>query len=99
MGIRTDDTNQTKLEKYLKAQGRGELIETLQGLTIDELRNRLKDQAIAEQQTLNLREVDKALKESNEKTKELNSTYNEQLRMNKKICRYINELLQDKGGI
>lgn len=95
----TDDTERTKLEKYLKRQGRGELVESLQTLNIEELKNRLKDQAIHEQVTLNTRDEDQELRRAKAVAKELNASYNEQLRMNKKICRYINTLLQDKGGI
>ncbi len=95
----TDDTERTKLEKYLKKQGRSELVESLQAFNNEQLKNRLKDQAIHEQVTLNERDNDGTLKKAKATARELSSSYNEQLRMNKKICRYISTLLEDKGGL
>lgn len=89
----------TKLERYLNRQGRTELVQELRRLSNDARRERLKGQAIHEQETLDLRAKDKKLIAAKAEARDLNAIYNEQLRMNKKISRFIHLLIEDSGKI
>lgn len=89
----------TKLEKYLKRQGREELIRELRDLSNDDRRGRLMKQAVYEQEIFDSKENDKDLKAAKEKARDLNAVYNENLRLNKKISRFIHLLIEDSGKV
>lgn len=86
----------TKLEKYLKKQGRNELVQELHGLKSDQLKSRLLGQAMHYQEIMDTKAIDEKLTDALELVKSLRASYNEQLRMNKKISRFISLLLKDK---
>lgn len=84
-----------KLEKYLRKQGRDELIQSLRACSDTEKRARLLQQAVLEQEITDTKDRDEKLKEANDKSKELNATYSEQTRVCRKISRFIHLLIGD----
>lgn len=89
----------TKLERYLARQGRQELLAELKNISNDDRRIRLMKQAVHEQEIIDTRAKDDGLRAAKEAARMFNSTYSEQLRMNKKISRYIHLLIEDSGKI
>lgn len=89
----------TKLEKYLVKQGREALIRELRGLKNDDRRQRLMKQAVYEQEIMDTKANDQKLQAAKDELKELNSVYNENLRMNKKISRFIHLLIEESGKV
>lgn len=87
----------TKLERYLRRQGRGELVQELRSLDNDERRQRLMKQAVYEQEIMDAKANDAKLKAAKEEARDLGAVYNENLRMNKKISRFIHLLVEDSG--
>ena len=86
-----------KLERFLKKQGRNELIEQLRSLNNTDRRNRLMQQAVLEQEIADTKAKDEKLQAAKEAARELNATYTGQLRMAKKIARFIHLLIEDSG--
>lgn len=86
-----------KLERYLLRQGRDELIRELRSLDVKKLENRLLGQAKHEQEIMDTKANDQKLKEAKEQARDYNSVYTEQLRMNKKIARFISLLMKEQG--
>lgn len=84
------------LERYLKNQGRVELIETLRSASPEALKRKLTEQAEYDQAQIDLRNKDEKLKEAKDKARSLGSNYNENLRMSKKISRFVHLLMNDK---
>lgn len=89
----------TKLERYLRKQGRDELVQELRSLDNEDRRNRLMKQAVHEQEIMDTKAKDEKLKEAKAEASALNGIYNEQLRMNKKISRFIHLLIEDSGKV
>ena len=89
----------TKLERYLIKQGRDELVKELQNLDNDERRQRLIKQAVYEQEIMDAKASDQDLQAAKDKARALGSVYNENLRMNKKISRYIHLKIEDSGKV
>jgi hypothetical protein len=89
----------TKLERYLNRQGRSELVQQLRNLDNDDRRQRLMKQAVHEQEIQDTKQKDGDLKKAKDLARDLNATYTEQLRMNKKISRFIHLLIEDSGKI
>lgn len=93
------EKEKTKLERYLKKQGRNELITELEGLDNDQRRDRLMKQAVHEQEIMDAKANDRELNAAKEKARDLGAVYNENLRMNKKISRFIHLLIEDSGKV
>jgi hypothetical protein len=92
----------TKLEKYMKKQGREELVRELRNLDNEERRQRLMKQAVLEQEIADtkIKESEKPeIIEAKDTIKEFNATYREQLQMSKKISRLIHLLIEDSGKV
>lgn len=89
----------TKLERYLIKQGRADLVKELQNLSNDDRRNRLMKQAVYEQEIMDAKANDSGLIAAKEEARSLGSVYNENLRMNKKISRYIHLKIEDSGKV
>lgn len=92
----------TKLERYLKRQGREELIKELRGLDNDDLRQRLMKQAVHEQEIADTKAkaADKdPVANAKSVVREHNATFGEQKRMCQKISRFIHLLIDDSGKI
>lgn len=87
----------TKVEKYLLRQGRVDLMNELKNLKPEELKNRLLKQALHHEEILDAKSSDTELQDTKDKVRDLQGPYNDSLRMNKKISRYINLLLKDKS--
>lgn len=85
-----------KLEKYLRNQGRQDLVEVLREASPEELKRKLMEQAEHEQAIIDTKNNDDELKEAKEHARSLGAVYNEQVRMNKKISRFVHLLLNDK---
>lgn len=89
----------TKLERYLIKQGRQELVNELRNLDNDDRRNRLMKQAVHEQEIMDTRAKDEKLRKAKEEARFQAASYNEQLRFNKKISRFIHLLIEDSGKV
>ena len=85
----------TKLEKYLIRQGRQELVLELRQASKDLLKKKIQDQAIYKQETISARQADEGLKEAKAKAREMAAPYNESIRMNEKLSRFISLLMED----
>lgn len=88
----------TKLEKYLIRNGRSELVLELRRLNLEQLKKRIQDQAIFKQESITARQKDEGLKNAKDQARELAAPYNESIRMNDKISRFISLLMEDSGG-
>jgi hypothetical protein len=88
----------TKLEKYLIRNGRSELVVELRRLDLEQLKKRIQDQAIYKQESITARQKDEGLSEAKAKAKEMAAPYNESIRMNDKISRFISLLMGESGG-
>jgi hypothetical protein len=92
----------TKLERYLIRHSRETLIQELKSLSNDQRRNRLMKQAVHEQEIFDTKDKESQKEEiQNAKTmlREFNALYNEQLKLNRKIARYIHLLIEDSGKV
>lgn len=95
MSQEDNEKERTKLEKYLIRQGRQNLIEELRNLGTDKLKEKLLAQALYKQETIDAKNNDEKLKAAKDTAKEQAAPYNESIRMNDKISRYINALMKD----
>lgn len=86
----------TKLEKYLIRQGREDLVRSMKNATIEEMENKLLAYAKHAQEITNTKNRDEELIEARRKVSTLNAPYSEQLRMNKKLARYVSLILKDE---
>ncbi len=86
-----------KLEKYLRKQGREELVQELRACDNDQKRVRLMNQAVHEQEILDTKAKDQELLDAKASVRALGASYNEQSRMCKKISRFIHLLIEDSG--
>lgn len=89
----------TKLERYLLKQGREEFVKEIRGLNNDDRRDRLMKQAVYEQEIMDAKANDKKLQAAKDEARSLGSVYSENLRMNKKIARFIHLLIEDSGKV
>ena len=87
----------TKLERYLKRNGSPNLVEDLRRLSLEQLKKRMQDQAIHKQDTITEKQNDEKLNKLKDQVREMNATYNEQIRMNDKISRFVSLLMKDLG--
>lgn len=87
----------TKFERYLIKNGRTELVQELRQLDNDDRRQRLMKQAVYEQEIMDAKANDRELQAAKDNARFLGSTYTENLRMNKKISRFIHLLIEDSG--
>lgn len=83
----------TKLEKYLLKHKDAEFIRDLRVANLEQLKKRIQEQAIYEQQTITAKSEDEKLHDAKSIVKELQSPYNDSIRMNKKISRFISLLM------
>lgn len=93
----TLEKERTKLERYLKRNGSPNLVTDLQRLSLEQLKKRIQDQAIHKQDTITSKQEDVELNELKEKARSRNAYWNDQIRMNDKISRYISLLMRDLG--
>jgi hypothetical protein len=93
----TLEKERTKLERYLKKNGSPNLIQDLSRLSLEQLKKRIQDQAIHKQDTITAKQGDTDLNELKDKVRERNAYWNDQIRMNDKISRYISLLMKDLG--
>lgn len=100
MGITNEnETERTKLEKYLEKQDRYDFVQEVKDLAVPQLEARLLGLAKAKEQIENFKKADEKLAEAVATAKELNAPYAEQLRMNGKLRRYIAILLDEQGEL
>ena len=92
------ETELTKLEKFLKKEGRNDLIQGLKGATLDEMNAKLLGYAKHAQEIIDTKNRDEELKNARQRVKVLNEPYREQLNMNKKLARYTALVIKDEEG-
>lgn len=94
-----DQTSEvTKLEKFLKKEGRAELIVEIRGLDREALRQRLASQAIYRQETIEARRIDETLSSTKLRARELGAPYRESLKINEKISQFVATVLKEKDN-
>jgi hypothetical protein len=93
----TLEKERTKLERYLKKNASPNLVEDLAHLNLEQLKKRIQDQAIHKQDTITSKQGDDDLNKLKDQVRERNSYWNDQIRMNDKISRYISLLMKDLG--
>lgn len=93
------ELERTKLEKYLVKNGRLNLVQELRDLDNDARRQKLMKQAVYEQEIMDVKANDADLQAAKSLARDLGSVYNENLRMNKKISRFIHLLIEDSGKV
>lgn len=93
------ELERTKLEKYLVKNGRLNLVQELRGLDNDSRRQKLMKQAVYEQEIMDAKANDEDLQLAKSRARDLSSVYNENLRMNKKISRFIHLIIEDSGKV
>lgn len=84
-----------KIEKYLRKHKDAEFIIELRRLSKDQLEERIKAQALFRQETITAKRDDKILNELKAKVKEFSGPYNDSLRLNDKISRFISLLINE----
>lgn len=89
----------TKLERYLIKEGKENLIRELRDLDNDDRRQRLMKQAVYEQEVQDTKNNDEVLKKARAAANFENSKYTEQVRMSRKISRFIHLLIEDSGKV
>lgn len=95
----TLEKEKTKLEKYLKKQGRQDFIEQIDAADVTQLDAKLLGLAKHAQEIANTKANDVALEDVKNEKKTLEQPYREQLQMNKKLSRYVALAMQEKGQI
>lgn len=94
-----EDKEKTKLEKFLKKQGRQDFLEEVDAADVTQLDSKLLGLAKHEQEINNTKSDDAALEEAKNVKKSLEAPYRDQLKMNKKLARYVALTMQEKGRI
>jgi hypothetical protein len=92
----------TKLERKFNRDGRESLVKELRGLTNDQRRERLKQQAILAQEITDNKDKASRVPETAEaisKVRDHNSLFREQSDNCKRIARFIHLLIEDSGKI
>lgn len=87
----------TKLERYLRNQKDADFIIELRRLSPDQLKERIKQQALYRQETITAKQNDKELRDAKSTASNMAYPYNQSLRMNDKISRFISLLLTESG--
>lgn len=103
-GIMSQDLEKeiTKIEKKLVREGRESLIKELRGLTNEQRRERLKQQAILGQEIIDnkAKAADKPeMQEALGKVREHNAMFREQADGCKRISRFLHLLIEDSGKV
>lgn len=92
----------TKLEKKFIRDGRERLVTELRGLSNEERRERLKQQAILVQEIIDSKAKAAETPEMSEaisKVKEHNAMFREQVDASKRISRFVHLLIEDSGKV
>lgn len=89
----------TKLEKFLKKEGRQDFIDEMRAATPDQLEAKLLGLAKHAQEITNTRDSDEELRAAKERAKSLGATYREQKKMNDKLARFVALMMQEQGVI
>lgn len=85
----------TKLEKYLRKQGRKDFIDEMRAASDGTLESKLLSLAKHDQEIRNTMAKDEELIKAKERKADLEATYKEQLRMNAKLARFVALVMQD----
>ena len=89
----------TKLEKFLKKEGRQDFIDEMRAADAGQLEARLLGLAKHAQEITNTRDNDEELRKAKEHAKNLGAPYREQKKMNDKLARFVALMMQEKGII
>jgi hypothetical protein len=94
----TLEKEKTKLEKYLVKQGRQDFVNEMDAADVTQLDSRLLGLAKHAQEIANTKANDVELDEAKRAKKDLEAPYRDQLKMNKKLARYVALVMQEKTG-
>lgn len=99
MSEMNQELEQTKLEKYLRREGRQDFVDEMHRASPSQLDAKLLGLAKHSEEIENAKNADGDLKEAKAKAKVLGATYNDQKRMNKKLARFVGLLMKEKGKL
>lgn len=88
----------TKLEKWLKNQGRQDFIDKIRNSTNTQMEAEILKLAKHKQDIMSTKAKDEELKKARENVRGLNAPYAEQGRFNDKMTRFAALVLEEKGG-
>lgn len=86
----------TKLEKYLVKEGRKDFIDEIRAASPEQLDAKLLGLAKHDQEINNTKAKDADLQAAKDKAKELGAVYRDQLRMNKKLTRFVALVMKEQ---
>jgi len=87
----------TKLEKFLKNEGRQDFIDEMRTVDLEALDAKILNLAKHRQEILNTRANDAELERAKEVKKDLEAPYKEQLKMNEKLTRFVSLVMKDRN--
>lgn len=85
----------TKLEKFLKKEGRQDFIDEIRAASPETLEQKLLGLAKHAQEITNTRDADDELRRAKEHAKSLGATYREQKKMNDKLARFVALIMKE----
>lgn len=97
MSVETFEKELTKLEKYLIKNGRKEFVDEIRKGDPGLREAKLLSLAKHRQHIKSTKAQDVELKEISEKKSVLEAPYNDQIRMNDKLCRFIHLINKEEG--
>lgn len=86
-----------KLERYLKREGREDFVTEMMGASPAQLDSKMLGLAKHREEIQNTKDNDEELKKAKAEAKNLGSPYNDQMKMNKKLTRFVALLMKEKG--
>lgn len=93
----SDSPERTKLEKFLKNQGRQDFIDDVVNMSREQLDDKMLRLAKHREEIQSTKNKDQELIQVKEKKKMLEAPYREQKKMNDKLARYVMLVMQDRG--
>lgn len=87
----------TKLERYLKREGRDDFVTEMMGASTQQLDAKMLSLAKHNEEITNTKNEDEELQQAKVKVKVLGAPYRDQTKMNKKLTRFVALLMANKG--
>jgi len=87
----------TKLEKYLRKQGRQDFVDEIRAASEATLDSKLLGLAKHREEIRNTKAGDLELEQAKQRKKDLEEPYKDQLKMNEKLSRFIALIMRENG--
>lgn len=92
-----DEKEIIKLERYLKREGREDFVTEMQAASPVQLDAKMLGLAKYREEIQNTQNADEKLREAKRHASSLGAGYRDDIKMNKKLTRFVALLMQDKG--